>query len=395
MEKVKKNDLKYFNITKYQLNILNNVEKIKNKALSQMNENKIKKGNYYNKENVKEMINLAKDLIIRSSSAEFLIFERQTCENGIQVRFEDGDLWLTQKSIGELFNTTRNNITMHLQDIYSSYELDENSTSKDFLLVQKEGSREVKRNLKYYNLDAVISVGYRVNSDRAIQFRRWATYILKEFSKKGYIIDKKRMENGTFFDEDYYDSLIAEIREIRLSERRFYQKITDIYATSIDYDRKSPTTINFFKKVQNKMHYAVSHQTAAEIIYNRADSEKDNMGLTNWKNSPNGKILETDVVIAKNYLSKEELKSLERIVSAFLDLAEDRAERNIPMTMEDWANRIDKYLLADDRDILKDAGKISHEIACDKALTEFEKYRIKQDKLYKSDFDLLLEETEL
>lgn len=337
---------------------------------------------------------MSKDLIVRSSSAEFLIFERQTHKNGVQVRFEDGDLWLTQKSIGELFNTTRNNITMHLQDIYSSYELDENSTSKDFLLVQQEGSREVKRNLKYYNLDAVISIGYRVNSNRAIQFRRWATYVLKEFSKKGYIIDKKRMENGTFFDEDYYDSLIAEIREIRLSERRFYQKITDIYATSIDYDRKSPTTINFFKKVQNKMHFAVSHQTAAEIIYNRADSEKDNMGLTSWKNSPNGKILETDVVIAKNYLSKEELKSLERIVSAFLDLAEDRAERNIPMTMEDWATRIDKYLLADDRDILKEAGKISHEIACDKALTEFEKYRIKQDKLYKSDFDLLLDETE-
>ncbi len=337
---------------------------------------------------------MSKDLIVRSSSAEFLIFERQTHKNGVQVRFEDGDLWLTQKSIGELFNTTRNNITMHLQDIYSSYELDENSTSKDFLLVQQEGSREVKRNLKYYNLDAVISIGYRVNSNRAIQFRRWATYVLKEFSKKGYIIDKKRMENGTFFDEDYYDSLIAEIREIRLSERRFYQKITDIYATSIDYDRKSPTTINFFKKVQNKMHFAVSHQSAAEIIYNRADSEKDNMGLTSWKNSPNGKILETDVVIAKNYLSKEELKSLERIVSAFLDLAEDRAERNIPMTMEDWATRIDKYLLADDRDILKEAGKISHEIACDKALTEFEKYRIKQDKLYKSDFDLLLDETE-
>ena len=201
------------------------------------------------------------------------------------------------------------------------------------------------------------------------------------------------MENGTFFDEDYFESLLAEIREIRLSERRFYQKVTDIYATSIDYDAKSPTTIKFFKKVQNKMHYAVSHQTAAEIIYNRADSVKKNIwDLHHWKNSPNGKILETDVVIAKNYLTKDELESLQRIVSAFLDLAEDRAKRNIPMTMEDWAIRIDKFLLADDRDILKDAGKISHEIACDKALTEFEKYRIKQDKLYKSDFDKLLEE---
>ena len=335
---------------------------------------------------------MTNNLVVRSSSAEFLIFERQTHDKGIQVRFEDGDLWLTQKAIGELFNTTRNNITMHINDIYNTYEMDENSTSKKFLLVQKEGNREVKRNIQYYNLDMVISIGYRVNSDNAIQFRRWATNVLKEFSKKGYIIDKRRMENGTFFDEDYYDSLLAEIREIRLSERRFYQKITDIYATSIDYDRKSPTTIKFFKKVQNKMHYAVSHQTAAEIIYNRADSKKDNMGLTSWKNSPNGKILETDVVIAKNYLSKEELEQLELIVSAFLDLAESRAKRNIPMTMEDWATRIDKFLLADDRDILKDAGKISHEIACDKALTEFEKYRVKQDKLYKSDFDLLLEE---
>ena len=330
--------------------------------------------------------------MIRSSSAEFLIFERQTHNKGVQVRFEDGDLWLTQKSIGELFKTTRNNITMHINEIYNTYELDENSTSKKFLLVQTEGNREVKRNVQYYNLDMVISVGYRVNSDKAVQFRRWATYILKEFSQKGYIIDKKRMANGAFFDEDYYDSLLAEIREIRLSERRFYQKITDIYATSVDYDSHSPTTIKFFKKVQNKMHYAVSHQTAAEIIYNRADAKKEYMGLTNWKNSPNGKILETDVVIAKNYLSKEELESLELIVSAFLDLAENRAKRHIPMTMEDWSNRIDKFLLSDDLDVLKDAGKISHEIACDKALTEFEKYRIKQDKLYKSDFDLLLEE---
>lgn len=332
-----------------------------------------------------------KNLYIRSTSAEFLIFEQQKKEKGIEVRFEDGDLWLTQKALGELFDTTRNNITMHLQDIYISSELEENSTSKEFLLVQKEGKREVKRNVKYYNLDAIISVGYRVNTDRAIQFRRWATNVLKEFSKKGYIIDKKRMENGTFFDEDYFESLLAEIREIRLSERRFYQKITDIYATAIDYDSKSPTTIKFFKKVQNKMHYAVTHQTAAEIIYNRADSSKENMNLTSWRHSPDGKILETDVIIAKNYLTKQELEELELIVSAFLDLAERRAKRNIPMTMEDWANRIDKYLLSDDLDVLKDAGKISHKIAEEKALTEFEKYRIKQDKLYKSDFDKLLE----
>lgn len=307
---------------------------------------------------------------------------------GVQVGFEDGDLWLTQKSIGELFDTTRNNITMHINEIYNTYELDENSTSKKFLLVQ----REVKRNVQHYNLDMVISIEYRVNSDRAFQFRRWSTHILKEFSKKGYIVDKKRIVNGAFFDEDYYDSLLAEIREIRLSERRFYQKITDIYATSVDYDSKSPTTVKFFKKVQNKLHYAITGHTAAELIYSRANHQTEHMELTNWKNSPNGKILETDVVIAKNYLSKEELEQLELIVTAFLDLAEARAKRHIPMTMEDWANRIDKFLLSDDRDILKDAGKISHEIVCDKALTKFEKYRVKQDKLYKCDFDLLLEE---
>jgi len=331
--------------------------------------------------------------VIRSTSAEFLIFERQKGENGIEVRFENGDLWLTQKAIGQLYDCSTDNISLHLKNIYNDLELDKKLTSEDFSVVQIEGNRNVKRKIKYYNLDAVISVGYRVNSDRAIQFRRWSTNILKEFSKKGYIIDKKRMENGTFFDEDYFESLLAEIREIRLSERRFYQKITDIYATSIDYDKKSPITIKFFKKVQNKMHYAVTHNTAPEIIYNRADNKKEHMGLTNWEKSPNGKILETDVVIAKNYLTKDELESLERIVSAFLDLAEDRAKRNIPMTMEDWSKRIDKFLLADDRDILKDAGTISHEIACNKALTEFEIYRVKQDKLYKSDFDLLIEET--
>ena len=225
---------------------------------------------------------MEKNLVVRSSSAEFLIFERQSHSEGIQVRFEEGDLWLTQKGIADLYDVDRTVITKHLKNIYADLELEEKSTSAIFALVQKEGNREVERKVNYYNLDVVISVGYRVNSDRAIQFRRWATNVLKEFSKKGYIIDKKRMENGTFFDEDYFDSLLAEIREIRLSERRFYQKITDIYATSIDYDPKSPTTIKFFKKVQNKMHYAVSKQTAAEIIYNRADADKDNMGLTSW-----------------------------------------------------------------------------------------------------------------
>ena len=337
---------------------------------------------------------MAKDLIIRSSTEEFITFKLQEKDKGIQVRYENETLWMTQKAMAELFDVEQPAIAKHLINIYNENELDKSSTYSKMELVQKEGTRNVKRNIEFYNLDAIISVGYRVNSLRATEFRRWATNVLKTFTIQGYVLDKERMKNGSFIDKDYFEKLLEEIREIRLSERRFYQKITDIYATSMDYDKKSPTTINFFKKVQNKMHYAVSHQTAAEIIYSRANSEKEHMGLTSWKNSPNGKILETDVVIVKNYLSKEELESLELIVSAFLDLAENRAKRHIPMTMEDWSKRIDKFLLADDLDILKDAGKISHEIACDKALTEFEKYRVKQDKLYKSDFDLLLEETE-
>lgn len=335
---------------------------------------------------------MSKDLMVRSSVQEFITFKVQEQDKGIQVRYENENLWMTQKSIAELFDVEQPAIAKHLINIYNDNELDKNSTYSKMELVQLEGTRKVKRNIEYYNLDAIISVGYRVNSIRATQFRRWATNILKTFTIQGYVLDKERMKNGSFIDKDYFEKLLEEIREIRLSERRFYQKITDIYATSIDYDRKSPITIDFFKKVQNKMHYAVSKQTAAEIIYDRANAEKENMGLTSWKNSPNGKIMESDVKIAKNYLSKDEIKDLEGIVSAFLEMAENRARRHIPMSMEDWSTLIDKYLLLDERDILKDAGKISHEIACDKALTEFEKYRIKQDKLYKSDFDLLVEE---
>ena len=332
-----------------------------------------------------------KNLIIRSSSAEFLIFKLQEKDDGIQVRYENENLWLTQKSMAELFDVAENNITYHLQNIFSSGELEKNLVTQKIRVTASDGKNY---NTNFYNLDAVISVGYRVNSMRATQFRRWATQILKTFTIQGYVLDKKRMKNGSFIDKDYFEKLLEEIREIRLSERRFYQKVTDLYATSIDYDKKSPITKEFFKKVQNKMHFAVSHQTAAEIIYNRADSNKEYMGLTSWENSPNGKILKSDVIIAKNYLNKDEIEDLERIVNAFLELAEGRAKKHIPMTMEDWSNRIDKYLLADDRDILKDAGKISHEIACDKALTEFEKYRVKQDRLYQSDFDKLLLESE-
>lgn len=333
---------------------------------------------------------MSKDLTIRSSAEEFLTFKLQEKDKGIQVRYENETLWMTQKTIAELFDVQRPAITKHLNNIFNDHELDKDSVCSKMEHTAEDGKIY---QTEYYNLDAIISVGYRVNSLRATQFRRWATNVLKTYTIKGYVLDKERMKNGSFINEDYFEELLEEIREIRLSERRFYQKVTDIYATSIDYDPKSPISIDFFKKVQNKMHYAVSHQTAAEIIYNRADSNKDNMGLTSWKNSPKGKIIESDVVVAKNYLNKNEMQDLEGIVSAFLEIAENRARRHIPMTMEDWATRIDKFLLADDRDILKDAGNISHEIACDKAISEFEKYRIKQDRLYKSDFDLLVEES--
>ena len=334
---------------------------------------------------------MPKNLIIRSSTEEFITFKLQEKDKGIQVRYENETLWMTQKAIAELFDVQRPAITKHLLNIFEDNELEKSSVCSKMEHTASDGK---KYQTEYYNLDAIISIGYRVNSVRATQFRRWATNVLKTFTIQGYVLDKERMKSGSFIDKDYFEKLLEEIREIRLSERRFYQKITDIYATSIDYDPKSPISINFFKKVQNKMHFAVSHQTAAEIIYDRANSNSEHMGLTSWKNSPDGKIMESDVVIAKNYLSKDELQDLEGIVSAFLEIAENRARRHIPMTMEDWSTRIDKYLLSDDRDVLKNAGKISHEIACDKALTEFEKYRIKQDKLYKSDFDLLIEEIE-
>ncbi len=330
-----------------------------------------------------------KDLMIRSSSAEFLIFKLQEKDIEIEVKYENETLWMTQKAIAELFDVGRPAITKHLINIFNDGELDKNAVCSKMEHTAEDGK---KYQTDYYNLDAIISVGYRVNSIRATQFRRWATNVLKTFTIQGYVLDKERMKKGSFLDKDYFEKLLEEIREIRLSERRFYQKVTDIYATSIDYDPKSPISINFFKKVQNKMHYAVSHQTAAEIIYNRVDSKKDNMGLTSWKNSPSGKIMESDVIIAKNYLSKEEIQDLEGIVSAFLELAENRARRHIPMTMEDWVSRIDKFLLSDDRDILKNAGKISHEIACDKALSEFEKYRVIQDKVFESDFDKFISE---
>ena len=324
---------------------------------------------------------------IRNSTAEFLIFTHQSGEDSIEVRVEDETVWLTQKLIAELFGKGRSTITEHLKNIFQQGELHENSVCRDF---RHTGNDNKVYNTKFYNLDAIISVGYRVNSQRATQFRQWATQVLREFSIKGYVLDKQRLENGSFLGQDYFETLLAEIREIRLSERRFYQKITDIYATSVDYNKDDKTTQKFFAKVQNKLHFAIHGNTAAELIVNRADSEKQHMGLTSWNNAPDGKIVKTDVSVAKNYLKQRELESLGRIVNAYLDLAEERAKRKIPMTMEDWAKRLDLFLEFDERDILQDSGKITAKIAKAHAESEFEKYRIVQDRLFESDFDRLI-----
>ena len=335
-----------------------------------------------------------KELSIRNSTAEFLIFELQSKQDSIEVRYEDETIWLTQKMMATLFDVSVKTISEHLQNVYDQGELEREATIRKFRIVQREGTRQVNREVDHYNLDAVISVGYRVNSIRATQFRRWATQVLKQFAIRGYVIDRKRMENGTALGEDYFERLLEEIREIRLSERRFYQKVTDIYATSVDYDAKSPISQKFFATVQNKMHYAVTGHTAGELIKERADSQRPNMGLTSWEGSPDGKILRTDVAVAKNYLKKEELESLGRIVSSFLDLAEDFAIRIIRMTMEDWAGKLDSYLQLAGRGVLRNAGSVSHKDAVLYAESEFEKYRIVQDKLFESDFDKFVEEGE-
>lgn len=330
---------------------------------------------------------MKKQLQIRNSTAEFLIFTGQAGENGIEVRVEGETVWLTQRLIAELFAVSIPTINEHMAKLFESGEISREATIRNFLIVQQEGNRKVSRKIDHYNLDAIIAIGFRVNSERAIQFRQWANHVLKQFSIKGYVIDKKRMENGAFLGEDYFEHLLEEIREIRLSERRFYQKITDIYSTSVDYNRDAPTTREFFAKVQNKLHFAIHGHTAAELIMERADSKKPKMGLTAWEKAPDGKIVKTDVVVAKNYLSKEELESLGRIVNAYLDLAEERARRKIPMTMEDWAKRLDMFLEFDDREILQNPGKVTAKIAKAHAESEFEKYRIVQDRLFESDFD--------
>lgn len=334
-----------------------------------------------------------KKLTVRNSTAEFLIFETQSKADSIEVRYEDETLWMTQKMMAQLFDVNTPAISKHLQNIYSDGELERDSTISKMETVQIEGTRQVKRVVEYYSLDAVISVGYRINSIRATQFRRWATQVLNQYTIKGYVLDRKRMENGAFLGDDYFERLLEEIREIRLSERRFYQKVTDLFATSLDYDKKSPLAKLFFSTVQNKLHYAVTGKTAAELIASRADSSSEHMGLRTWEKAPDGKILKSDVSVAKNYLEKEELESLGRIVSAFLDIAEDYANRKIPLTMEDWTKRVDRYLELTDYEILPNAGKVSAADAKVFAESEFEKYRITQDKLFKSDFDKLLEET--
>ncbi|MFR6592999.1 virulence RhuM family protein [Catenibacterium sp.] len=306
-------------------------------------------------------------ITIRSSAAEYLTYVASVGDqqNSIEMRYEDENIWLTQKMMATLYDVSLPTINAHIKKIYADSELEESATIRNFLIVQTEDSRKITRNTKHYNLQMIIAVGFKVNNERAAQFRKWANGIVKDYTIKGWVMDDERLKNGgSVLTVEYFDRLLEQIREIRISERRFYQKITDIYATSLDYDR-----------------------TAAELVYERADAEKPHMGLTIWAAAPEGKILKSDVTIAKNYLSKKEMRSLERIVSAYLDLAEDRAERHIPMTMEDWSKRLDLFLMADDRDVLQDAGKITAEIAKAKAETEFEKYRIIQERLFMSDFD--------
>ena len=311
-------------------------------------------------------------------------------ENGVQVVYKDETIWCTQKAMATLFDVDKSGISRHIKKILSEGELSTDTTVAKIATVVNRGIRgEAEDELEYYNLDMVIAVGYRVNSRRATQFRQWCTFVLRQYAIRGYVIDKKRMENGSFIGVDYFEQLLEEIREIRLSERNFYQKLTDIYATAIDYNRDAPTTRDFFKKVQNKMHYAVHGHTAAELIVERADADKEHMGLTTWAKAPNGKIIRSDVSVVKNYLKQNELQALGRLVNAYLDIAKDMAERHIPMTMEDWAKRIDKFLDATNRDILQGAGSITAEYAKQYAESEFEKYRVIQDRLFRSDFDLL------
>lgn len=331
-----------------------------------------------------------KNMQIRNSTVDFMVFTKDAGSDSIEVRVQDGDVWLTQKAISMLFDVDRSVVTKHLKNIFEAGELDENSTCANYAQVADNGKTY---QYKFYSLSAIIAVGYRTNSERALQFRQWATKVLDTFTKQGYVLDKNRLINGQIFDEDYFEHLISEIQEIRASERRFYQKITDIYATAVDYSKDSKVTRDFFATVQNKMHYAIHGNTAAEVITTRANHKKDHMGLTSWRNAPNGKIVKTDVSIAKNYLAKNEAEELNEIVTMYLDYATRQARRHIPMTMADWAEKLDAFLKFNDAEILSGKGKVTAKIAKTFAESEFEKYRVIQDTLYKSDFDKLMEES--
>ena len=333
-----------------------------------------------------------KELAIRSSAAEYLTFIASTGESdaSFEMRYEDENIWLTQKMMAALYDVGLPTINEHIKKIYSDGELTEEATIRKFRIVQTEGVRQVNREVTHYNLHLIIAVGFKVNNQRAVQFRKWAGQIVKDHTIQGWTMDVERLKKGHMFTDEYFDRQLQQIREIRLSERKFYQKVTDLYATAFDYDKNAKTTRLFFQTVQNKMHYAVHRHTAAELIVERADANKEHMGLTTWENAPDGKILKADVTIAKNYLSKEEMNYLERIVSLYLDYAELQAERKIPMSMEDWAKRLDGFLEFNGNELLTGPGKISAEQAKLHAETEYEKYRIIQDRLYESDFDRFL-----
>ena len=325
---------------------------------------------------------------ILSSAAEYLSFVAASGEGGVEAVYADENVWLSQKMMSELYDVNVRTVSEHLKKIFADNELAEDSVIRKFRITAADGKTY---NTQHYNLSAIIAVGYKVNSERAVQFRKWATHIIKEYTIKAYVMDDERLKNdGSILGKQYFEEQLQRIREIRLSERKFYQKITDIYATAIDYDVTATATKRFFATVQNKLHWAIHGQTAAEVVYNRADADKNNMGLTTWKDAPQGKIQKFDISVAKNYLTENEMAQLSRLVNAYLDIAEDMAQRNIPMTMQDWEARLNRFIAATDRDVLQDAGKITAEISKAHAESEFEKYRIVQDRLYQSDFDKLV-----
>lgn len=339
-----------------------------------------------------------KEITIRSSAAEYLTYVAAVGDqpDAIEIRYEDENVWLTQKMMAQLYEVTVANVNQHIKTIFEDHELTPDSTIKKYLIVQNEGSRVVSRNVDHYNLQMIIAVGFKVNNERAVQFRKWANSIVKDYTIQGWVMDEDRLKKGgSILTKEYFEKQLEKIREIRMSERRFYQKITDIYATSVDYDPTAASTKRFFAAVQNKMHFSVHGHTAAELIYSRADASKEHMGLTSWEGCPESKIHKYDVSVAKNYLTENELQQLQRIVSSYLDMAEMQAIRQIPMTMADWEERLNRFLSLMDREILMDAGRVTAELAKQHAESEFEKYRIIQDQLYISDFDrfLLLEET--